>query len=566
MARPAGEGAAGEPATGEPESFDAVRLFLQGARRVNPAFSLEPEDREWTARICDLLEGSPLAIELASSWARVLSPSEIAREIERDLDFLQTTRVDVPERHRSMRAVFEYSWDMLEPREAGCFSALSVFRGGFRREAAQEVAGANLLCLASLVDKSLVHRHPDGRYEAHGLVRQYAAERLATDAGRMERVRAAHCACFAAFLERREALLEGMLQRETLAEMAEEVENVREAWNTAVEQRLLAEMGRALQSLYLFYDIRGWLQEGVEALNRAAEALRGEGEPDARLLLARVLARQGRFCRRLGDYRRAWDLEEEGLAIFRERDERGEEAASLLWLGNVAESRGDYRRAEEEYGRSLHLFRVMGDKGGIADALKDLGNVAHARGEYEAAREHYQESLDLYQETGDLRGISATLNNLGVVAEYLGENVEAMRLYQESLAIDREIGEQVGIATSLINLGDVACGMGRLTEARKYFYEALKLSMRSTALPVAVEVLGGIARLLAWEGKREEALELVSLVHAHPACDREDRDRSEQLMARLWEGLPEPVAREAAQRGRSRLLNEVVAELLASSP
>ncbi len=515
-------------AAGEPEEFDAVRLFLQGARRVNPVFDLTPGDQAWMARICDLLGGSPLAIELASSWARVLSLSEIAREIERDLDFLQTTRADVPERHRSMRAVFEYSWGMLEPREAACFSALSVFKGGFRREAAQAVAGANLLCLASLVDKSLVHRNPAGRYEAHGLVRQFAAEKLDPGSDRGEKVRAAHCAYFAGFLDRREPLLEGMLQRETLAEIAEEIENVREAWNVAVEGRMLEEMEKALQSLYLFYDVRGWLREGLDALGRAAEALRGEEEPRSRALLARVLARQGRFYRRLGDYRRAWDLLEESLAIFEGREERQEEASSLLWLGNVAESRGDYRRAEEEYGRSLHLFRVRGDKGGIADALKDLGNVAHARGEYAAAREHYQESLDLYQDTGNLRGISATLNNLGVVAEYLGENVEAMRLYQESLAIDREIGEQVGIATSLINLGDVACGMGKLTEARKYFYEALKLSMRATALPVAVEVLGGIARLLAWEGKREEAMELVSLVHAHPACDREDRDRAAQ--------------------------------------
>jgi diguanylate cyclase (GGDEF)-like protein len=563
----------GEEAAGEPEAYDAVQLFLQGARRVNPAFFLTPEDRYWMTHICRLLEGSPLAIELASSWARLLPLPDIAREIERDLDFLSTTRADVPERHRSMRVIFEHSWQMLEADEAACFSALSVFAGGFRREAAQVVAGATLLRLASLVDKSLVHRNPNGRYETHALLRQYAQEKLSAEPGMMEKVRDAHCACFADFLKRREAPLEGMLQKETLQEIGEEIENVRAAWNRAVQEGRRSELGMALESLYIFYDIRGWLEEGVTALGRAAEVLRGDvsgTEGDVvgreRILTGRVLARQGRFYRRLGDYRRAWDLLEESLAIFRSSGEKREEAVSLLWLGNVAESRGEYDRAEEEYGKSLHIFRIVGERGGIADALKDLGNVAHARGEYAAAREHYQESLDLYQGDGDLRGISATLNNLGVVAEFLGENVEAMRLYQESLGIDREIGEQVGIATSLINLGDIACSMGKFADARKYFYEALKLSTRAIALPVAVEVLGGIARMLAWEGKREKALELAFLAYSHPACDKEDRDRVAILIGRLEAELPEPVAREAEQRGRSLLLDEAVARILSSTP
>lgn len=559
----------GEEEAGGPEAYDAVQLFLQGARRVNPAFFLTPQDRRWMTHICRVLEGSPLAIELASSWARVLLLPDIAREIERDLDFLSTTRANLPERHRSMRVVFEHSWRMLEPDEATCFSALSIFAGGFRREAAQVVAEATLLRLASLVDKSLVRRNPYGRYETHMLLRQYAREKLSAEPGKMEKVRDAHCACFADYLKRREALLEGMLQKETLQEIGEEIENVRAAWNHAVEGGRWSELERALESLYLFYDIRGWLEEGVQALGRAAEALRenvrateeDEGGRE-RVLTGRVLARQGRFYRRLGDYRRAWELLEESLVIFRSSGEKREEAVSLLWLGNVAESRGEYERAEEEYGKSLHIFRVMGERGGIADALKDMGNVAHARGEYSVAREHYEESLDLYQGDGDLRGISATLNNLGVVAEFLGENVEAMRLYQESLAIDREIGEQVGIATSLINLGDIACGMGKFADARKYYYEALKISMRAIALPVAVEVLGGIARMLAWEGKREKALELASLVSSHPACDKEDRDQVALLIVRLETELPEPVAREAEQRGRSLLLDEVVAKIL----
>ncbi len=556
------------------EEYDAVRLFLQGARRVDPAFTLVPEDRRWMVRICRRVEGSPLAIELASSWARALPLSDIAREMEKDLDFLATNRADVPERHRGLRIVFEHSWEVLEPDEAACFSALSVFQGGFRREAAKAVAGATLIRLAALVDKSLVRRNPNGRYEAHGLLRKYAEEKLEEDAAAREQAHDAHCAFFAAFLEERESRLEGMLQKETLQEIGEEIENIRAAWDHAVQKCLYVEMGKSLGSLCVFYDIRGWLEEGATVLERATEELRrkeGEvfqeegAEEHCRMLLGRVLARRGRFFRRRGDYRQAGDLLEEALGIFRELGEEKEEALSLLWLGNVKESRGEYRRAEEDYGMALHIFRVAGDRGGMADALKDLGNVSHSQGEYSAARDYYEECLDLYQDEGDLRGISAALNNLGVVAEFLGENMEAMRLYQESLAIDREIGEQMGIATSLINLGDIACVMGKLAEARRYLTEALKISHRAIALPVVVEVLGGMARLLAWEGKREEAMELASLVYAHPACGREDRDRAAGLIARMEAELPEPVAREAGQRGRSLLLADTAAGILAAS-
>jgi predicted ATPase len=155
-----------------------VALFVQAAQRVNHQFVLTEEDETAVTRICQLVGGMPLGLQLAATWVRVLSCAEIAQEIERDLDFLSTSQRHLPERQRSLRAVFDYSWQLLSDAEQAVCSRLALFRGGFSREAAQAVAGAVLPVLSSLVDRALVNRLGDGRYDMHELVRQYAAEHL----------------------------------------------------------------------------------------------------------------------------------------------------------------------------------------------------------------------------------------------------------------------------------------------------------------------------------------------------------------------------------------------------
>ena len=160
-------------------AYSAVQLFLQSARRVQPDYTLSGLDLTPIARICRLVQGLPLGIVLAAAWLELLSAAEIAQEISHSLDFLETDMADVPERQRSIRAVFDYSWRLLNAEEQTRFPRLSVFRSGFSREAAQAVTGASLRTLLALVNKSLLHRTPEGRFEIHELLRQYAAAQLA---------------------------------------------------------------------------------------------------------------------------------------------------------------------------------------------------------------------------------------------------------------------------------------------------------------------------------------------------------------------------------------------------
>ncbi|MBM2847359.1 MAG: putative LuxR family transcriptional regulator [Anaerolineales bacterium] len=231
------------------EGYSAIALFVQQARRMRLGFTLVPADIPHVVRICQLVEGVPLGIELAASWLRVLSCVEIAAEIEKGLDFLTSAFQNVSERHRSLRAVFEHSWNLLSPPEQILFRQLSVFRGGFQREAAAEVVGASLPVLAGLADKSLLRRTASGRYEVHELLRQYAEEKLRLIPEEHERVHDQHCRYYAELLSQHKTQLKGENSLAELTALSVERENVRAAWNRAVEHRKVAELNQFMDCL-----------------------------------------------------------------------------------------------------------------------------------------------------------------------------------------------------------------------------------------------------------------------------------------------------------------------------
>jgi len=240
------------PASGADHSLkdgSAVLLFVQRARQVRLGFELAPVDQRAVLRICQMVEGLPLGIELAAAWVRALSCEQISTEIERNLDFLRTSARDLPERHRSLRAVLDHSWDLLSEPEKEVFRQLSVFRGGFQLEAAQAVAGAGLDEIASLLNKSLLKRVGAERYDLHELVRQYAAARLESDPQMLEQTRQRYSRYYASQLEGWQGPLRSPRQTEILEEMAVEMDNLRLAWGWMVSRRQLAELRMSLHCL-----------------------------------------------------------------------------------------------------------------------------------------------------------------------------------------------------------------------------------------------------------------------------------------------------------------------------
>lgn len=248
---------------------------MERARHTRPDFSLNDE-RRGVMRICRLVEGNPLALELAASWTRTASCRDIADEIERNINFLSTSLRDVPVRHRSMEAVFEQSWRLLTDEERNTYKQLSLFKGSFDRAAARAVAGASLPILSALVDKSLVRREGESRYQTHELVRQYAAEKLQASPEEVRGARDRHGTYFLDFLAERAAAMSGGRQRAATAAIEAELANVRTAWGYAVEEGLVQENHSAFDTLYHFYQFQSRYSEGANAFAKAIRSLESQ--------------------------------------------------------------------------------------------------------------------------------------------------------------------------------------------------------------------------------------------------------------------------------------------------
>jgi predicted ATPase len=458
------------------DNHGALQLFAQSAIRLRPDFSLTAE-RANASRLCRLVEGMPLAIELAAARLRSRSCSEIVAEMEQNLDLLTTSLQDVPARHRSVRAAFAGSWQALSEAEQRVFRALSLFRGGFGLEAARQVAGASRQTLDALVAKSLLRSSTAGRYDLHELLRQYAAEMLAPFPQEKEETQTRHGTYYATYLHQKEEALRGKKQKEALAEIGTAIENARAAWQHALTARDFKVISRSLKGLFHFYDIRSWLDEGREAFARAATVLKEnekvEAEEEKKLLLGQVLTRQGWFCFRLGLYESAHILAQESLTTLCDLGAPREEAFALLVSGAVADEKGEYAEARVLFGESRNLYQAVGDRWGMAAAFEHLGDVARMTGEYEQAKGYYEQSQSLFQEIGDPDRIAGAFNSLGSIAGTIGAYDQAKTYFERSLCLCREIGDRFGVVSASHNLSNVAYLQGDYIAAKRLRQETL---------------------------------------------------------------------------------------------
>ena len=520
------------------DASGAVRLFVESARKVATRFVLHGAERQHVARICQLVDGMPLAIELAAAWVPVLPCAEIAQEIAKNLDFLAMAPRDAPERHQSMRAVFDHSWQLLAEHQRAAFRRLAVCRGGFERAAAEDVAGASLFTLAILVSKSFLRQAPGGRYEIHELLRQYGEAQLDLDADEARRTHDRHCAYYVAFLAQREGRLKGLHQQAALREIDAELENVRSAWHWATAHGDAAAIVRAAEGLWLYHIERGRAWEGEVAFGHAVAALEtaagaARGDPAREMALGMALARQGSCQFRLGAYGRARALLDRGVSLFRRLGVPRELGLSLNFLAATVHLEGDFAAERRLLQESIALLDAADDRWCTAYSRNDLGLATHLLGDTDEALRLVRESLATFEEFGDPRGIAFALNNLGELAVDRGDYTEAARLLRESLALRRATGDHWGVAYSLNQLGRVARLAGIRDEAEGRFLEALGAAREGRALPIMLDVLVELAILYADAADRDLARYLLLMALRHPVRSRHTRDKGETLLNRL---------------------------------
>jgi len=461
----------------------AVRLFLLGARRARPAYGPSPAELAEIGRICRLVGGLPLAILMAAAWVRILDPAEIAAhlcgQVGESLDFLTGDWHDLPDRQRSLRAVFDYSWALLSQREREVLQGLSACRGGFSRQAAQAVAGAALPELRALADQSLLRYTSAQRYDLHDLLRQYAAEKLGLSGPACEDAHARHSAYYGAVLGRAREELKGPRQQAVLAELEIDGENLRAAWNWAVAHKRIDLVARAMGGLSSFYWSHGRYQDGEAALGLVMETLGEEsgGGPEVLRVLARALVWQGNFRRLLGWSEPSGRLLLQSSALMDRLELAGEdtrrERAFLFWTRGHAAFKSDYGQARQLYGQSLDLYRALGNRWGMANALSSLGRVAIFCGDIGEAGQRLEESLAIRQALGDPRGSVSCMADLAEVKLLQGRFDEAEGLARDSHARCRKLSNRAEAAYGLLVWGETLEAVGQFVPARERLIEGL---------------------------------------------------------------------------------------------
>jgi DNA-binding SARP family transcriptional activator/predicted ATPase len=505
--------------------YPAVQLFLQHARRIRRGYQPDEQDLAGIVEICRLVNGMPLGILLAAAWTGVISPAEIAAEIGHDLSFLQSDLQDIPMRQRNLRAVFLHTWSRLSTAERAVFMRLSVFRGGSTREAAHRVTGAPIDVLAALNDKALLWRLPNGRYELHELLRQFAAEQLAADdADRNETQRQAqleHSRYYLTLLAEQEGPLQGQQQRSAVDSIRADFENISVAWRWAVHQREFALLAPAVHALFLYCEVRGSYREGITLFAQATVELTSAAttsQLDLHPLLAQVLVRLGACEVMLNNGGNAVNALQQGLRYITTDQER---AFALAQLGHAEIRRGEIAPGVEKVNESLALSRQCGDLSGVARAL-------HARNwyfpDFTEAIHNCEESLTLWREVGRPDRIAEVLSLLAWHTCCRGDYETANAYWEENMTICITLGMQYNIAWILDCQGWIAWCQSDLATAQKYLQDAASLYHKLGMFSGVAMCQAELALVLRSVGDMPKAVQLareaVALV----------RDTGDQMM------------------------------------
>lgn len=579
--------------------YDAVNLFVQRAKRAKHGFSLTRGNMQAVLQICHLVEGLPLGLELAAVWTKMLSCTEIAQEIERGTDFLTSALRNVPERHQSMRAVFEHSWRLLNAQEQRLLRRLAVFRGGFKKEAATVVGGASFPQLASLLDKSLLRVSPSGRFDRHPLLYQYMQEKLAEYPNERAESEVLHGHYYLQLVAAQEALLDSGARKEAFRTLDVELENIRAAWRWAVTARECAVLAAAALVLARFFDEQARPKEGEVLFAWTLLQLEGVSEAGYQAL-ARVLLAQGWLHLRLGHYQLGQAAAERALALLDvTADQKGLEwalhvlatatykqgvyheakryfsellehsqkqgalhqvAHALGRLGVVEQAIGDYAVAEERYLAALELTRELNDHGSTVTQLLNLGALKLNSARTGAAKRDFEEGLALAREHGYQQVVPVLLHNLANIACKQGRYQQAYALGEEALALVQRSGEQALETGMLATLGWIAVCAGDLARASHHVTRSLHVAWRIDDIPATLTALVRLAELRLEQGQLERACMLLALTATHPATLTWARKRAEKLLEGVRTSAKIPS--EVVEQGRVLPLETLVESVL----
>jgi predicted ATPase/class 3 adenylate cyclase/Tfp pilus assembly protein PilF len=553
--------------------YEAVRLFVERARAVNPGFEVTNESAPAVAEICARLDGLPLAIELAAARTKLLPPQALLSRLSNRLKLLKGGARNLPARQQTLRATIGWSYNLLNVEEKTLFWKLSVFSGGSTLEAIEEICDPEgdlyvLEGVDSLVEKSLLRQEEgaDGepRFVMLETVHEYAREKL-KESGQAEEVKRKHAEYFLALAQEANAELRGPEAAKELERLEVEHDNMRAALGRTLrrgETDLALGFGGVL---WWFWSVRGHYGEGRRWLERAlAAAERGSIESRAM-----ALAGAGALATDQGDLDRAEEFSAEGLEILKGGASERSEAKPYLLLnsGHVALERADYDKATRLFEESLSLSREIEPGRGGASSLMSLATVTHKQGDLERATKLYEEGIDLFRAWGDKLGLAMCLSNLGLVVYSQGDLGRATKLAEEGVSLLRESGAEAHAAIGLCNLGWIALLQNDLGRAADFYEESLDLAWDNEMEPVVLTTLEGYACVAGARGEARRAARLWAAAQTLQEAKGIPRDtdwlaEADECMSAVRSDLGEQAWEETLAEARAMTLEAAVAYAL----
>jgi predicted ATPase/DNA-binding SARP family transcriptional activator/Tfp pilus assembly protein PilF len=523
------------------QNASAVTLFIQNARRAVPAFELTEENLPDVLRICRHVEGLPLGIELASAWVRMFPPKTIAEEMERSLDFLGSPHKKNPGRLQSLRASFNYSYDLLSPTERSLFRQLSVFRDGFTVAACRTITGKEPDHLVSLLDKSLIESPTRGRLDLHLTLREYASEQLAKHPREGTETRVQHGAYYLAFLQAREDSLRSKEQEESLEEISQDIGNISAAWNWAIDGARLSEIEASTQALTLFYAHSSRHREGELVFSTAADRLLSSGRNDLETfrVASQLRLEQAYLLLHRRQARPLGQAAEDAIDLAQRGHDAISEAYGTFYRGAALWLQADLEPARSQLERARTLAQRARDKASpektprIATVegrcLNLLAGICWKMGRLNKARRYLEEMLPLFTGMGDQSSKAAALGNLGLIASERGDYIQAKGRYEQGLRIHQEVGNPVGQSAAHVNLGELYLAQGALVKAEAHLKQALDIVRQIHSKSREAMVLSDLSQLAHYRGEDEIARE-----YSYKAIRLAEEDGDHDRLGMAW--------------------------------
>ncbi|NTU75250.1 MAG: tetratricopeptide repeat protein, partial [Anaerolineaceae bacterium] len=488
-------------------SFDALQMFIERLGMRNPALIVGPQTVSTVQEICQVVNGYPLGIELAASAAAIEGLENTLTGIKTNLTRLNSTLVNLPDRHRGLQASFNYSYNLLDASLQKLLAGLSVFRGGFDLAAAQYVCGATLQDLDRLSSASLIEKSLDGRWSLYELNHQFVYEVLVQDQQNRVVFETAHARYFRNFLVQQWPAICGADPLAGSKTVVTEIDNLRSAWAHMVAGCQIDALCEFVDLYFQMHDIFSWYQEAVDALSLSIESLSGcKGAP--RILLA-LYNRLGWFHLVLSNT----ELAGKALSASQHWLETGDnlpETAFFHYYRSAYTNRlGDKEATRMHLNAALDIYHQLGDLRGISMSSHRLAVLNFRLGQVDKARQQAEESLQIARESGNQRLFILPLDLLGDIQAHYGNYDAAVTCLDECLQISRRLGDQYKTALELNNLGTIYFETGKLDQAHQSYLQCLDICNEIGDLSGAAIACGNLSEIATTQGDCVNAIRLA---------------------------------------------------------